>query len=73
MELNSEEVKSEVFYDKGLIKQRAQLLKKLTSLTQELERAEEEVSEEPINQVSTYQIVKYFSSHYIHTTWYLIN
>jgi len=47
IELNTGAIVSEIFVNNKLIKERAALLKKLNNLTQELERAEEEVSLPP--------------------------
>lgn len=44
MELCSGEIKSKIFLDKGQLRERAQLLKKLSVFTKEIERAEDEVA-----------------------------
>lgn len=49
IELNTGAIVSEIFVNNKLIKERAALLKKLNNLTQELERAEEEVTLPPHN------------------------
>jgi hypothetical protein len=43
LELNNGAVKSPIFTDKARIRERSQLLKKLLQVTQELERAQEEL------------------------------